>query len=226
MLLTREEIKQRLVGCEQLSDEYHVDTKLNQQLMQKEQKEQAALMEYLALKGINHKDNFSPAAVMIPLVERQTSAGNQWHILLTQRAAHLKHHPGEISFPGGRQEASDRNLIQTALRECHEEIGINPNGVEILGRLPRQKTISQYHVTPYVAVIPSDAVFKLDHNEVESLFEIPLHYALDKTNQQQISQQVNGRTFHFYVIQYQQHRIWGATARMLVNLSYRLNPGI
>ncbi|MDQ7051180.1 MAG: CoA pyrophosphatase [Enterobacterales bacterium] len=162
---------------------------------------------------------------MIPLVTRDNIDGSsQWNIILTKRAVHLKHHAGEISFPGGRRELSDSNLIQTALRESHEEIGIQPEAVKIIGRLPKQKTISQYLVTPFVAKISSNSQLKLDKNEVESAFEIPLNFALNKANHQQVKQTFNRRDFYFYVIHYHQYRIWGATARMLVNLSYRLNP--
>jgi len=226
-MISTEQMKRCLIASKQPQDSFHCDDIVNQRLLQTNQQEQQALQQYLRLKGVANQQAFSPAAVLIPLVARQNAQGtSQWHIILTKRSSHLKHHAGEISFPGGRQEDSDTDLVQTALRETHEEIGINPQSVEIIGRLPRQKTISQYLVTPFVAIVSSADKLLIDKNEVESAFEVPLPFAINPSNQQRVKQRINERDFYFYVIQYQQHRIWGATARMLVNLSYRLNPSM
>ena len=180
-----------------------------------------SLNQYFKAIGKDTNIEFSPAGVLIPLVQQPTSSG--WNVILTKRAEHLKHHAGEISFPGGRFENIDQNLMKTATRETHEEIGIAPENIEILGKLPMQKTISGYLVTPFVGKIKKREILKIDKNEVETAFEVPLEFALDPENHQKVQQQVGELAFSFYAIHYQNYRIWGATARMLINLSRLLS---
>ena len=164
------------------------------------------------LRGMD--DNLVAAAVLVPLIK--DLQGN-WQVLFTRRADHLKHHPGQISFPGGRFEKSDINLCQTAIRETEEEIGIPASNIQLIGRLPQEKTVSQYIMTPYVGIVDSDYCTKIDHNEVAEIFTVPLNFLKDPINLQQESLIFNGIERHFYVIQYQSYRIWGATAQILVN---------
>ena len=180
-----------------------------------DQIEQQQLKDYLQATGIKPMTSFRQAAVLIPIVQNiQTS---QWDVILTKRAKHLKNHPGEISFPGGRFEPQDGHLQFTAIRETQEEIGIKQQHVELIGRLPRQNTISQYQVTPFVGIIKPQYSITIDRNEVDEAFLVPLEFAINSSNQQIRERELNNNSFSFYVIQYNDYHIWGATAKMLVN---------
>lgn len=183
--------------------------------------EEMALSNYLKAMGTQPFENFRRASVLIPLVKNNT--GQQWDVILTRRAKHLKHHPGEISFPGGRFENGDLDLQVTAKRETFEEIGIEAQKIEIIGRLPQQNTISQYKVTPYIGIVDPDYKITIDKNEVDEAFLVPLSFALDKQNHQRIDKRIKNQSYSYYVIQYNDYNIWGATARMLLNLSHRLS---
>jgi 8-oxo-dGTP pyrophosphatase MutT (NUDIX family) len=156
-----------------------------------------------------------PAAVLIPIIEYE----DKLNVLFTVRASHLKHHGGQISFPGGKQEPSDSDLIQTALRETHEEIGILPNQVEIIGRLPRYRTVSRYEVVPYIGFIQSPVNLLLDSNEVAQTFEVPLTYLLDQNNHLIHWVKRKEQQFPIYFIPWQDKNIWGATAAFVRNLT-------
>ena len=161
------------------------------------------------------------AAVLLPLVIDQQS--NQWHIILTRRAQHLKHHPGQISFPGGRYEADDLDLSTTAKRETFEEIGISTQHIQLIGQLPQQKTTSQYNITPFVGIIDPAYQIEIDQNEVAEAFTVPFEFVTDEKHQKKVTETINDIEYNFYVIEYKQYYIWGATARILVNLTRRLN---
>lgn len=176
----------------------------------------------LPIDQTNQKQlDFKCAAVLLPLVFDTSS--NEWQVLFTVRAKHLKNHPGQISFPGGRYETTDADLSITAIRETEEEIGVKPQHIQLLGQLPQQKTTSQYNITPYVAVIDSNYQITIDNNEVEEVFTAPLAYVTDIKNQQKVTEKINGTEYSFYLIQFNHYKIWGATARILVNLTRRLN---
>ncbi len=160
----------------------------------------------------------APAAVLVPLISRT----HGWQVLLTQRTRHLKHHAGQISFPGGRQEEQDRSRVAAALRETKEEVGIDPDEVMVVGRLEPFSTISGYAVTPIVGIVKADYELRLDRHEVESAFEVPLDFVLDRANRKRQSVHFKGRRRQTYVIKYRDYRIWGATAAILVNLADRL----
>jgi len=183
--------------------------------------EEKALSSYLKAMGKQPYENFRLASVLIPLVKNKNN--NHWDVILTRRAKHLKNHPGEISFPGGRFETTDIDLRATAKRETFEEIGIEKHQIQIIGRLPQQNTISQYKVTPYVGIVEQNHGFVIDRNEVDEAFLVPLAFALNTNNHKQVSKNINNQSYSYYVIQYNEHNIWGATARMLVNLSHRLS---
>ena len=142
------------------------------------------LRQFHHIKQIKNEMDFPlkepgrPAAVLIPILEH----ADELTVLFTVRSMHLKHHGGQVSFPGGKQEPSDRSLIQTALRESYEEVGILPQSVEIVGNLPRFRTISLYEVIPYIGFINTPSQLILDKNEVHSTFEVPLSYLLDQRN--------------------------------------------
>lgn len=158
-----------------------------------------------------------PAAVLVPLILRSTG----WQVLLTKRTGHLKHHPGQISFPGGRVEDCDASPAAAALRETQEEVGIEPALVELLGSLDRFPTISGYRVTPLVGLVQPGFELSIDEQEVAEAFEVPLDFLLDSGNHQQRSAEFKGQMRQFYVIEYKNYLIWGATAAMLVNFSSR-----
>lgn len=157
------------------------------------------------------------AAVLVPLVFHDTGGPT---VLLTQRTAHLAHHPGQISFPGGRLETCDEDIVSCALRETEEEIGLRPEQVEILGRLDLYVTITGFRVTPIVGVARPPLVFQPDPFEVADVFEVPLAFVLNPANHQRHFRIMpSGQKRHYYAIPFGDRYIWGATAGMLVNLS-------
>ncbi len=154
-----------------------------------------------------------PAAVLVPIINRPEGPT----ILLTQRTAHLKKHAGQISFPGGGVEPNDPHRVATALRETQEEIGLDPERVKLLGRLSMYETSTAYGVTPVVGWIEPPFNLDLDKFEVEDVFEAPLSFILDRKNHIKETAVREGIQRWFYVIPYQNRRIWGATAGMLIN---------
>jgi 8-oxo-dGTP pyrophosphatase MutT (NUDIX family)/predicted Fe-S protein YdhL (DUF1289 family) len=161
---------------------------------------------------------FAPAAVLVGLVPRDTG----WHVMLTLRTDDLRHHAGQVSFPGGRIEAGDADPVAAAVREAHEEIGVMAAQIEPLGYLDPFDTISAFHVYPVVARIAADYRPKLDPREVADVFEVPLDYLMDATNIRLVAREFAGKQRHYHEYSYARHRIWGATAAMLVNLRERL----
>lgn len=161
------------------------------------------------------------AAVLIALVERD----NGLHIIFTERALHLRHHPGQVSFPGGKHEKFDSTLQQTAIRETDEEIGIKADFIEVVGRLAPLKTSSGFEVLPVVAFVDNRFQLVIDSNEVKSVFEVPLNFLLKPKNFHPQHLIANKKRHFTYCIAYKNHLIWGATAQMLKNLQRMLQPG-
>lgn len=159
-----------------------------------------------------------PAAVLIPIIVR----GNEVSVLLTRRSHQLRHHPGQICFPGGRRDAEDESLAATALRETHEELGIPAACIQLLGQLPEHITVSHYRVVPYLGLLQADHPLQPARDEVAEAFELPLwplleasHYGCWLTQRNQQPHRVYGITVH--------HRlIWGATARILWQLAHQV----
>ena len=156
--------------------------------------------------------SLQPAGVLIPVVDRP----GQPSVLLTQRSAELKHHAAQVSFPGGRMEADDRDVVHAALRETHEEVGIPADEIAVIGYLDPMPTVTGYAVTPVVGVVSADVRLRLDRTEVEYAFEVPLPFLLDESNQRAAERQYQGRTVPTVEFHYKSERIWGATAHMLV----------
>ncbi len=152
------------------------------------------------------------AAVLVPLVEYE----DQWHLLFTRRADTVEHHKGQVSFPGGSTDPGDRSPEDTALREAEEEIGIRPSDVRILGRLGTMVTITNFHVTPVVGVVPWPYSFKVHTVEVARVFTIPLTWLADKNNYHDFVRRETGRSVIAYY-PYDGEMLWGATARMMVS---------
>jgi 8-oxo-dGTP pyrophosphatase MutT (NUDIX family) len=161
----------------------------------------------------------TPASVLVPIVAH--AAGLT--VLFTQRTTHLKAHAGQVSFPGGRAEPGDATPELTALRESQEEIGLAPERVEILARLPDYVTRTGYRVTPVVGLLQPPLNLVPDPREVEEVFEVPLAFLLDPRNHRRQTRELNGRSVGFYEMPYEGHYIWGATAGMVVNLYRRLS---
>ncbi|NNF41335.1 MAG: CoA pyrophosphatase [Woeseiaceae bacterium] len=159
-----------------------------------------------------------PAGVLIPIMER----GGGLSVLLTQRSAALKHHAGQVSFPGGGMEEHDVDVLATALRETHEEVGIEPQYVAVIGYLGPMGTTTGYAVTPVVGLVSDEAELRVDPTEVEFTFEVPLEFLLDQGNQRAVERRFLGHTLAMIEFQYEGQRIWGATAQMLLNLRKNL----
>ena len=159
-----------------------------------------------------------PAAVLVPIVGRS----GQPTVLLTQRSAELPHHPGQVSFPGGRVEETDVNAADTALRETEEEIGLARRHVDIIGRLNTYVTRTGFVVTPVVGLVHPPFELRPDPVEVAAVFEVPLSFVLDRNNHERHSRNWQNRTRQFYVFPHPERYIWGATAGMLVNLAEML----
>lgn len=153
------------------------------------------------------------AAVLIPLLARQGGLS----IFFTKRPESMKEHPGQISFPGGRREGADKSLVETALREAHEEVGMAPDLVQIVGQLAPYRTITKYEVTPVIGVVDPRFSPTLDTREVEAVFEAPLAFFLDEQNLQTRERLYKGKPRPYYYFDYNEFHIWGATAAMLIN---------
>jgi 8-oxo-dGTP pyrophosphatase MutT (NUDIX family) len=156
------------------------------------------------------------AAVLIAITDRLEPG-----LILTVRREHLRTHAGQIAFPGGRVEP-DEDPVSAALREAHEEILLEPGDVDLVGMIEAYRTVTGYVVTPVLGVVPPDLPLEPHEHEVAELFEAPLPYVLDPANQRWKSALFQGRERHYYEIMWNERRIWGATAALIVNLSRRL----
>ena len=157
-----------------------------------------------------------PAAVLVPLYR----ANGEWHVLLTQRTHTVETHKGQVSFPGGRVDAGDIDRVHTALREAEEEIGLRPSDVTVLGMLDELLTVTQYRIAPVVGVFPWPYDFVLSTAELSAVFGAPLRWLADPTNLEiQLREPiVPGPKIPVYYLHYEGYAIWGATARILLNL--------
>jgi len=153
-----------------------------------------------------------PSAVLLPLYVRE----GRHYIVFIKRTETVSEHKGQISFPGGSRENADRNLLDTALRECSEEIGLNPEDIEVLGELDDEvTTTSNFIVTPFVGIIPWPYLFVSNGIEVEEIIEIPISELLEEGCLQPDTEVLNGRTVASCAYHHQGRVIWGATARIL-----------
>ena len=159
-----------------------------------------------------------PAAVLVPLILR-----DELTVLLTKRTEHLQHHPGQVSFPGGRVESGDGHPIETALRETEEEVGLDRAHIEIAGYLDGYETGTGFHITPVVGFVSAGFDLTLDAFEVAEAFEVPLSFIFDPANHQRHSRVHNGARRHYFAMPYGDYYIWGATAGMLMNLYRRVH---
>lgn len=156
------------------------------------------------------------AAVLIGVTDRRDPG-----LILTVRREHMRTHAGQVAFPGGRIDPGE-DATTAALREAWEELGLDPNDVEIVGDLAPYRTVTGYLVTPVLAAVAPDLPLSPHEHEVADWFEAPLSFVLDPRNQERKSALFQGRERHYYEIMWNDRRIWGATAAMIVNLSRRL----
>lgn len=159
------------------------------------------------------RDDLVPAAVLIPLLKKN----REYFILFTKRTEFVEHHKGQISFPGGIKEQTDKNLKTTVLREAFEEIGLLEKDINIVGELDDIETVTRFKVAPFVGFISYPYKFKINKNEIEELIEIPFSFFLKKENFKKEEWIHEGKRRKVYVYQYNYYRIWGATARILKN---------
>jgi len=160
---------------------------------------------------------YAPAAVLVAVTDRAEPG-----VLLTLRQPHLRRHAGQIAFPGGRVDPGDPDMVAAALREAQEEIGLDPARVEIAGTSDIYRVGTGFAVTPVVGVVPPDLPLAPHEAEVAAVFETPLAFLLAPGNHVLKSTIWEGRERRFHEIQWEERRIWGATAGMIVNLAARL----
>lgn len=158
------------------------------------------------------------AAVLIPLIDRD----GELQVLFTERSGELRHHAGQVSFPGGGMEEVDSNIVATALREAQEEVGIQPSEVSIAGYLSTMLTITGFAVTPIVGFVESHFELRIDPAEVEEAFEVPLDYLLDTRNVVHSKREYEGLVCDIETFHFGGHQIWGATASMLLSFREKL----
>jgi 8-oxo-dGTP pyrophosphatase MutT (NUDIX family) len=164
---------------------------------------------------------YAPAAVLVAITDRPEPG-----VLLTLRQPHLKRHAGQIAFPGGRVDPEDKDVVATALREAQEEIGLDPGMVDVVGASDVYRVGTGFAVTPVVGVIPPDLPLAPHEGEVAAVFETPLAFLLAPGNHIPQSLMWEGRERHFHEILWEDRRIWGATAAMIINLGARLRGAI
>ncbi|MDC0659294.1 CoA pyrophosphatase [Leisingera sp. SS27] len=159
-----------------------------------------------------------PAGVLVPV----TIASGTPRLILTKRSSALKHHPGQIAFPGGKVDAGDKDACAAALREAWEEIGLPQNLPQIIGCLPEHETVTGFSVTPVVALIRNHFEERAETGEVAEVFSVPLEHALEPENYFIESRRWRGSRRSYYTVPYGPYYIWGATARILRGFAARM----
>lgn len=167
----------------------------------------------------SQKLKFLEASVLIPVLTFKEDL----EILLTRRSISLRNHPGQIAFPGGKKEECDSNPMETALREAEEEIGLKTSHVEVISSLPIHKTATGFTIKPYIGLVRKPFKKTLQWGEVDEIFTIPFGHILNRKNFSIQTRKWNGIERRYYIVPFGPYYIWGATARILLNLSEALN---
>lgn len=166
-------------------------------------------------------EGFTRAAVLMPLYQH----AGAWHLLFTLRTNNVEHHKGQVSFPGGASDPADPSPLHTALRETHEEIGVCPEDVEVLGELDDAPTVTNFIVSPFVGVIPYPYDFRVNGDEIHELFGVPLDFFRDPANLRVEDWSHLGRTYPVPFYDYGRYTIWGFTARLVRQFLELLDQG-
>ncbi|MGR3806104.1 CoA pyrophosphatase [Marinibacterium profundimaris] len=159
-----------------------------------------------------------PAGVLLGI----DVTGTAPRVLLTKRSSALKHHPGQIAFPGGKQDEGDADVIDAALREAEEEVALPRDAVRVLGTMPAHETVTSFLVTPVVALIETPFTIRPEPGEVEEAFAVPLDHLLEPAHYSVQSRRWRGSQRHYFTVPYGPYYIWGATARMLRAFAERM----
>ena len=171
-------------------------------------------------KNINLDSNsYKIAAVLFPLIEKN----NELKVILTTRSKDLPSHPGQVCFPGGKLEKADKNIIECAKRESFEEVGIKSDQINLLGQLDDCITGTNFKVTPVIGLIDSNYIPVLQENEVADIFEVPLDYFIEKNNQKIEYANYKNKSYSYYQYNWKNKKIWGSTARIIVNFCEIMN---
>lgn len=163
--------------------------------------------------------DWTDAAVLIPVFRD----GGEDRIILTKRTEVVLHHKGQICFPGGARDPGDATLWETALRECQEEIGLDPRQILLIRELARQYTPTGFRVTPFVGEVKSPLIFTPNPNEIAEIFSVPFSHFQDRRNLKVLKKEWEGRTFFDPHIIYGEHEIWGMTGRVICDL-FEIDP--
>ena len=166
-----------------------------------------------------------PAAILVPLLRVKFD----WHILMTRRAAHLAHHAGQISFPGGKIEPHDASPVEAALREAREEVQLNPRLVRVVGLLERVRSPAGFLVQPVVGIIRGEDVLGSlvsDPAEVDLMFTLPLTHLVNSNNFRLVHRKTDGRRNDYWVVDHDKHFIWGLSARVLNDFRRRITEAV
>ena len=167
-------------------------------------------------KNLNIKvedKKYKIAAILFPLIEKNKKV----NVILTTRSKDVASHPGQVCFPGGKLDKNDKNIVDCAKREAFEEVGIKNSQIKILGQIDQCITGTNYKVTPIIALINSNYIPSIQESEVADLFEVPFEFFLDKNNLKRKNAEYKGKHYSYYQYDWKNKKIWGSTARMIVN---------